>query len=571
MLTPSTPFLLDWLPGETAYSLVSRLHRLWGHPLPSTTAQILFGHVRGGYQHDLPTHLRAFAKSTEGLLGKAEEIARTRTLYRYYQAFLPEEARQHLVSAMSGASLAHAKLRLGILTSRFRANHPLKACKQCMQEDAERHQTSYWHLEHQFPGVWTCPEHGTLLQEAVVKANGVRRFGWFLPNDAGFRAWPPEDLHRFEEERSRLARLGQTILSTVRSGELQYFEPDRLLASYRMVLAEHGWLSPGGNLRLDEIAESFFAYSRSFSWIPELIDLPRTHEEAHRKMGRLLRPLRGGTHPLRHLLLIDWLFNQPGAFLERYAQTSLPPTARSPLCDERGGVDASERPLIRLQNLLQEEQLSMREAAKRLGIDISTAMAWAAECGIASKRRPKWIKDPLRREVIRDLKGGAEKTAAAERCGCSVQTITRLLFTEPGLHSEWMQARQTARRNGCRQAWLALLDQYGTLGTKYLRSLDPAAYAWLYRNDRGWLDQHPVPRREPPEVVRVNWDERDHALSTEVAKTALELAQTTPGKPIHLWQLYQRIPELRAKLGALDRLPLTQAAIDLAITRRKGR
>jgi hypothetical protein len=47
---------------------------------------------------------------------------------------------------MEGDTLAHFKLRLGILTSRFRANHPLKACVVCMAADRNRFGWAYWHL-----------------------------------------------------------------------------------------------------------------------------------------------------------------------------------------------------------------------------------------------------------------------------------------------------------------------------------------------------------------------------------------------------------------------------------------
>lgn len=150
-------FLVPWLEDETVFSLVSRLHKLWGYPLAGNTTQILFGHHQGGSQHDFPTRLTEFAQSTKGLLGSATNIVQKHTLYKYYRTFLDEPERQELADALYGHSLAHLKLRLGLLTSRLRANHPLKACPLCMQADVEQHGVAYWHLTHQYPGVWICP------------------------------------------------------------------------------------------------------------------------------------------------------------------------------------------------------------------------------------------------------------------------------------------------------------------------------------------------------------------------------------------------------------------------------
>ena len=60
---------------------------------------------------------------------------------------------------------------------------------------------------------------------------------------------------------------------------------------------------------------------------------------------------------------------------------------------------------------------------------------------------------------------------------------------------------------------------------------------------------------------RVDWLNRDKALATKITEVALDLSKKTPKRKVKLWQLYQRIPDLKAKLGHLDQLPLSQAAI----------
>lgn len=173
--------LLSWLPDETFFSLVSRHHQLWGHVTAAQTCQLMFGSARAGVHHDLPNSLGAFAQRTNVLLGDVDSIARERTLLNFYAAFAPPDETANAVACMSGASVAHLKLRLGILTSRFRANHPLKACPQCLEQDLRETGWAYWHLKHQFPGVWMCTAHQQPLLQSALKANGVERFQWLLP------------------------------------------------------------------------------------------------------------------------------------------------------------------------------------------------------------------------------------------------------------------------------------------------------------------------------------------------------------------------------------------------------
>ena len=167
---------LAWLPGETLFSLVSRHHLFWGHPLSSRTCEQFFGHGRAGSQHDFPSCLSKFVELTIGRYGNVEQIAKQHTLLAYYASFLRESELKNAIVTMSGDNVKHLKFRLGILTSRFRANHPLKACPDCLKEDRAKFGWTYWHIDHQYPGIWICSTHGQLLRESLLKATGVERF-----------------------------------------------------------------------------------------------------------------------------------------------------------------------------------------------------------------------------------------------------------------------------------------------------------------------------------------------------------------------------------------------------------
>lgn len=50
-----------------------------------------------------------------------------------------------------------------------------------MRRDVDHESWAYWHLQHQFPGVWVCSLHGEWLRTSTVKSTGVERFLWHLP------------------------------------------------------------------------------------------------------------------------------------------------------------------------------------------------------------------------------------------------------------------------------------------------------------------------------------------------------------------------------------------------------
>lgn len=573
-LFESSP-LLDWLPDETFFSWVSRNHRLWGHDADWRTGQLLFGSRQAGIHHDLPNGLGIFSERTANQLGTAGAIARERTLLRYYGRFLSPGDEQEAVLALSGNSVAHLKFRLGLLTSRFRANHPLKACTACMAADVQKHGWAYWHLQHQYPGVWWCNTHGIPLRESLLKSTGVDRFLWHLPCLDSLRELPPEISHPTGATLTSLSSLAKTEIDLVAGTRPCELDSDYLYRAYRAELTQRGWVTEGGSLRLSIIAAHFLEYSLRHRLIPELGAFPATIQESMAQIGRLLRPMRSGAHPLRHILIIDWLFGDADSFLRLYR--ALPRDLAPPVDDTKSENacmnegDKFAEICIKLIQLMKTEGKSARATAQLLGVDTATVMVWAAKCGIEVSRRPKILKEEIRALLIASLRGGMDKAEASKIYGISIVTVTQVLRSEIGLHEAWKQCRQEHERAKARKGWRALMAEHGNIGIKLLRSLNPAVYAWLYRNDRPWLQKNlPIRGVSNPSVggARIDWDQRDIALSGAVEAAALAISSTNKRSAIQLWQLYQQVPELKAKFSVLDRLPLTQQVIERALNRR---
>ncbi len=316
---------------------------------------------------------------------------------------------------------------------------------------------------------------------------------------------------------------------------------------------------------MNVIAKEFLEHIRPLREVAEFAGLPQSMDEATIMLGRLLRPPRSGTHPLRHIVMIDWLFSDVLDFEQAVRE------GRSGR-EEAGSISA--RPAERsvdprkeeLQGLLVDEKRSARVAAKALGIDTQTAVLWAAQLGIPVTRRPKKLSDDVRATAVLALRRGAEKLEVAQQTGLAVGSITRLLLAEPALHDAWLQARNEQARQRARAAWGAVLTAAAGQGVKWLRSLEPGAYAWLYRHDRVWLDAHkPEATVQLVRASSVDWDARDAVLSAAVRETALRLMGEGGLRRLYFWQLYQQIPELKAKRSALHQLPLTRDAIQAVL------
>lgn len=564
-------FLPDWLPDESLFSLVSRYHGLSGNRLASHTCLELFGHPQQGSQHDFPSRLGYFAKVTGEVLGDVRTIVQHRTILPFYLRFLAPERAQSAVRTLEGATLGDLKFRLGLLTSRFRAHHPLKACVTCLRNDGEQYGTPYWHMSHQYPGVWVCPDHGTPLCESTVKSSGVGRFLWHLPHECTLNA---------PQKKAGAATTQAQALNALRSFAVLVGDFARLPleASINTRLFQHMTITrlielnlatTTGRLRLKEIESAYASAIEPLTSVPELSHLYLPEPNFPSTLGKLLRPPRSGTHPLRRLALVHWLFGSWSRFVDLNGDAVLAVTAQACITrpQEAQQADQLRRDFLACVRL----GASPTSCAKTVGIDVNTGLIWTAQQGYIVRHRRKTITDASIKGIAKDLRAGLDKESVAYRHQVSSSTINRLLASIRGLQTEWRAAKHQAARTNARHLWNQALMANPAVGIKELRKQNTAAFAWLYRNDKAWLIQAnaAIPRRPPqPLRSRVDWPARDKDLAAKVCEAIQQLSAASPDphRNVHLWQLYQRVPDLKTKLGVLEKMPLTKAVIQRATT-----
>lgn len=305
--------LLCWLPDETLYSLAARHHRLWGCTLPRQTAQVLFGVPRASSQHDLPAGLNSFARRTDGAFGTTVEIATQRTLLKFYQPFASRQVVADALEAMGSSSVQHLKFRLGLITGSFGALHPLKACPQCMVFDLATHGWTYWHREHQYPGVWVCPVHGQVL----LVASQVKRFEWLQPSSAKF--FQPPKLNG--KQQRALARLANFVVVLMRrSWEASELEPTHLQTALREQLKKLAYCTHSGRLHIPAASKHFAEYCHDLSGVREFYGVPKSPSQAAAQLRQMLSPIRNRLHPLRWLLGFTWVYSDPNEVLDSWAE-----------------------------------------------------------------------------------------------------------------------------------------------------------------------------------------------------------------------------------------------------------
>lgn len=480
---------------ETLYSWAGLVHLLNAQTDVRKTSCALYGQPASALIHDFTpnlgtVHRRFFAGSESGI----EQLALRHTFLGYFLVNQPENVASAVMAATMNGPAPYLRLQLGIPASRVGASHPIKVCPQCIVEDEVMHGRAYLHLDHQLPSSLCCRKHyQPLLQEEMAQITPVHRRGWILPPLEGQKPachtstltdGKIEILLRLAEYSKKWAESAPSTLTV-----------EGLSQTYRWRLRDIGLATVGGSLRLRELLRSVRHHFAGLETLPGLSVLSSVRADWPGLVGVLARRSAKPGHPLKHLLLIEFLFGSWDQFRDVYS------TARNAASPDEGiGAETSKKTragdrMCDFQRLVASGR-SISAAAREVGITVASGVRWARVLGLKFQRRPKRLSEPVLESARVQFCSGADKTEVAVRTGISLASLNRLLSSEPEVARRWRASRFNKARSSHRKRFSEAAVQNPKPSVSQLREAMPAAYAWLYRNDKEWL--HSVTRLLTP-------------------------------------------------------------------------
>lgn len=472
------------LPSETLYSWCGYVHLWNGSGSALETSRQLFGAPYAGLSHDFPSHLDTLVERTDGRLGQARALALNRTLLGYFLPFVDGQKAEQILTSLCIGAYPQTKAKLGILASQAGGHHPLKLCHTCIQNDRDQFGRTYWHIDHQYPGVVVCPRHSCSLHEAWDPTTPVHRRDWLLPEhgaDGNLRLielGPGADValaHKLARFSAAPVSLGPAAL-----------DPQVLAWTYQRQLKARDLLTAGGNLRLKDLTQIVRAAYTGFEALAPFRLLRSVRPDWAGLIGALMRKHPKPGHPLKHLLLVAILFETWQDFLGAYGAAKRDPPQWRVARREQTALSTDPR-IHEFVRLAGEQGLPIRQAARRVGVTTSTGVRWAKLHSISYTPRIKTLSPELLEAARQRLLDGATKQEVVERTGISTVSLTRLISSEPALRGEWLRIRRERLRTTYRQRFLDLVRDHPGLPVKVLRRIPGNGYQWLYRHDRQWL------------------------------------------------------------------------------------
>lgn len=515
---------LDWLPDETLFSLCSRQHLVMGNLDPATSSTAVLGLSEKFIKHDIPCGIAALEQNGFHYWGNAESILLHHTIFSVFIPFQNKTKIEDAIITIKGDRIDSLKYRLGLVSSGFGAEHPLKACPYCMREDVYAHGIAYWHLTHQYPGVLICPRHQAWLMVSTKSRRWSGRFEWSLPTkDCLIQQASSQKLWL----RPVFLNLANNVIDLAVIGRVMSLESCAVAATYRTAVLQGG--RSASLLDRIEPLRRFHLFE----------SLPKDEKSTESFMSQLIRPPRRSIHPLKHLLLIDWLFDDLHSFLKAY-------DAEVARLVQRVASTTSRKP---------DKQVSLSNAA----------------APTKNTPRPKRLKGELKEVLLSKLGKGIPKQKLCEELEISISTINRLLRANPVTNALAIEARNSRELAEHRAQWRYLHNLHPELGIQALRNIIPSIYAWLYRNDKAWLMAKEQTFVKPAKVEKypVDWEARDSRLLSMI-RMAYEAITGLQRGPVTTTELYARVPMLSSCLENRNRYPASRAFLSTVLHRSKS-
>jgi len=169
---------------ELIYSMLGRYHIRSGNPGFSLSLKDLYSGAKGVTPSvELQSNLDILISNLPvGSSLTSDNLIQNHTLFPFYAAFVPTDRARDSIQIIKNGNLSSVYPKLGIINNRKgNSTSFLWHCKECYKDDVNRYGESYWHRNHQFPGIDVCSYHKKPLSRSHESVNGKNRQRIILP------------------------------------------------------------------------------------------------------------------------------------------------------------------------------------------------------------------------------------------------------------------------------------------------------------------------------------------------------------------------------------------------------
>jgi hypothetical protein len=481
------------LPDETLFSRYVRHMMILGVN-EKEYLKLLFNNSRISIHPYLTVGISNVASTSEE---SVHDIFETQTLGPLFSYFLPSRA-ENIFNALCENDGSKAFRQTQLVCFKESQSLSIKFCPICVKDDLAIHGVSYWHRVHQVPGLEACPHHKTELVHHQIVARPHIKPGLL----------PIEDTQIVQCSNSshKLAKYIEACLKKITSSQTSYSQQTVV-----QDLKDKGYMTESGRFRKKQLIEDFFLFTQKMKYPrKELLPISIDDNTYFRSLLYTVSP----QHPFKYLLLNFWLNS-----VKKISISSNGDVIKS----ARG--ESNQKVKSRCIKLLKNNK-SLTKIHRLTGKSYCYLKRLAALESISVSETPTLLTVFVRKTIIRMAYKGFHRGAIAKFFEVSIGSVEQVISSQAGLVKYRKKCKFHSMRRRYKAQMLRSLAANKGSNKEEIKKQNYAAFHWLYRHERAWLNSHlpepQAPRRNP----RVNWKVRDLEISVRIK----EILVTHPEK-----------------------------------------
>jgi len=542
---PSFPIPCD---GETVYSLfgryLTRSPEVESHILKAVTGKRL--------RTPLLSAIPGYTRNIAALMPKAHPwqkatvLVNKHTAFQYFTYFDSPSEHEQLLKELTNSNTSQAiSMKLGLTSYKCgaRPNHP-QYCPHCVKEEIVSKGFSYFHREHQLPGVIFCWKHKIPLAEGCLYCGPYPIKG--VPIMPG-KCHCKEGISPLIIT-SAIVKNTEPLIWIAEQSAIMVDSESRchghIRATLRRIILEKG-LGRGSTLnykRLSHAIEIRFGKD-TLQWL----NFPAWQNDRPAAWVRkLLYPQQDGqkrSPAILFLLIIGTLFDS----VLDFERTTTNQVAQSTLLNSckkipHTGLDHSLKLKYPVWTndffiALRKYDCGLPGTSKRLNVPVHELIREVRNHGWRiplSEQTRKKLGDKKVDAIKNDLRHGLPKTEIMNSHNCSEWALTLIELDEEGLYLTHKNVSRQNTRNKNRQRVLATLKTKPSSSRSDIMKKLPGTYDFMIKHDQEWFSkQIPKKRRTElsPKQRKKDWSVIDEEKAKKISG-AFELILNLNTKPI---------------------------------------
>ena len=293
-------FFTDPYKDELIYSAIARYHFYSGNIDFRDTIEECFGK-----RTMVPTLLLGcrldYLVNELGNDYTSQKIIDENTIFPYYAPFVDQKRKNEILDHIKFQGSSTIYTELGILAGAICRKDDIYYCPICAKVEINKCGEAYIHREHQLEGIFICPHHGVLLEKYKVKKVDVSRIEYIRLEEKYLTLKVRNiDVENYNKH-FKLAKCAYYLLNE----QIQDVSKEKVFQKYRNLLYMKGLLKGNNTINQRELYEEFISYYGT--QFLKFLDCDIDYDNEYNWLKVITRKSKRASHPLRHLLLINFL------------------------------------------------------------------------------------------------------------------------------------------------------------------------------------------------------------------------------------------------------------------------